>query len=327
MTETTPEPTGPTPEPTTAPTADSAPTPTAGPAPAPGPAPAAGPTPESAAEPTAGPLPEFVVGPVSEVAGEPLPQPAPKRRSVRRIVAVAGSALLAAAVVAGVGYTVVTVNGADRDAGAAVWKFPEAKSAGDEKEPPARGLAGMLVKYADGWKRGPDLGEFSADAQLSGAQATALRKEALRNLPRTQRRQLEKLIDKQHIQGMAMRSYVREAGSSFFTDTAAAVTIELSQMQNRAAVRNISTSQNEFLGGISLFRKGPKIKGYKDAACFLPPKTSDSHEKLDSMLCSAYRGDVLVTVTSDGVKPFDAKGVAELLKSQLDRIAEPGEAV
>ncbi|MFI6659627.1 hypothetical protein ACIBL8_29315 [Streptomyces sp. NPDC050523] len=282
-----------------------------------------GPAPESTPEP----MPESTPEPMPEPTSEPVPQPAGKRRSRGRIAAVAGSALLAAAVVAGVGYTVVTVNGADRDAGAAVWKFPQPKSAGDGKEAPASGLSGMLVKYANGWKRGPDLGEFAADAHLSGAQATALRKEALRNLPRTQRRQLEKLIDKQHIQGMAMRSYVREAGSSFFTDTAAAVTIELSQMQNRAAVRNISTSQNEFLGGLDVFRKGPKIKGYKDAACFLPPKDSNSHEKLDSMLCSAYRGDVLVTVTADGVKPFDAKGVAELLKSQLDRIAEPGEAV
>ncbi|MFJ9543062.1 hypothetical protein ACIRPX_38300 [Streptomyces sp. NPDC101225] len=250
-----------------------------------------------------------------------------KGRSRGRIAVVAGSVLLAAAVVAGVACTVVTVNRADRDAGAAVWKFPEPKSIDDQKEAPASGLSGMLVKYADGWKRGPDLGEYPADAQFSGAQATALRKEALRNLPRTQRRQLEKLIDKQHIQGMAMRSYVREAGSSFFTDTATAVTIELSQMRNQAAVRDISTSQNAFLGGLDIFRKGPKIKGYKDAACFLPPKKSGSHEKLDSMLCSAYRGDVLVTVTAYGVKPFDAEGVAALLESQLDRIAEPGEAV
>ncbi|MFG2793890.1 hypothetical protein [Streptomyces sp. NPDC048419] len=217
------------------------------------------------------------------------------------------------------------MNGADRDAGAARWKFPEPKSAGDEKKEPARGLSGMLMAYANGWKRGPDLGEFAADTELSGAQATALRKESLRNLPRTERRQLEKLIDKQHIEGMAIRSYVREAGSSFFTDTAAAVTVQLSQMKNRAAVRNIATSQKEFFDGLGAFRKGPKIKGHREAACFLPPK--DSHKDLDSMFCSAYRGDVLVTVTANGVKPFDAEGVAELLEGQLDRIAEPGEAV
>ncbi|RPF34542.1 hypothetical protein [Streptomyces sp. TLI_185] len=247
----------------------------------------------------------------------------PRRRG--RIAAVAGSALLAVAVAAGVGYTVVTVNGADRDAGAAVWKFPKQKSADDEKKARAKGLSGMLLTYTNGWKRGPDLGNFAADTELSGAQATALRKESLRDLPRTQRRQLEKLIDRQHIEGMAMRSYVKGAGAEFFSDTAVAVNIQLSQMKNRAAVRNISASQNEFLGRLGGFRKGPKIEGYKEAACFLPRK--DSHEHLEAMLCSAYRGNVLVTVTADGVKPFDSKGIAELLKDQLDRIAEPGEAV
>jgi hypothetical protein len=264
--------------------------------------------------------------PVEPTAASAEPSaPASKPRRRGRIAAVAGSAVLAVAVAAGVGYTVVTVNGADHDAGAAVWKFPKQKSADDEKKARAKGLSGMLLTYTSGWKPGPDFGNFAADTELSGAQATAMRKESLRDLPRTQRRQLEKLIDKQHIEGMAMRSYVKEAGANFFSDTAVAVNIQLSQMKNRAAVRNISASQNEFLDRLDVFRKGPKIEGYKDAACFLPPK--DSHEDLEAMLCSAYRGNVLVTVTADGVKPFDAKGIAELLKDQLDRIAEPGEAV
>ncbi|GAA2481038.1 hypothetical protein [Streptomyces longisporus] len=273
-----------------------------------------------------GQVPVEPVQPVEPTAASAQPAaPAGKPRRRGRIVAVTGSALLAVAVAAGVGYTVVTVNGADRDAGAAVWKFPKQKSADGERKAPAKGLSGMLLTYTDGWKRGPDLGDFAADTELSGAQATALRKESLRNLPRTQRRQLEKLIDKQHIEGMAMRSYVKGAGSEFFSDTAVAVNIQLSQMKNRAAVRNISASQNEFLDRLDVFRKGPKIEGYKDAACFLPPK--DSGEDLEAMFCSAYRGNVLVTLTADGVKPFDSKGIAQLLKDQLDRIAEPGEAV
>jgi hypothetical protein len=228
-------------------------------------------------------------------------------------------------VVAGVGWTVVTVHGADRDPGAAVWKFPKKSAAAAEKAASPSGLRGMLLAYGDGWKRGPDLGQFAADTELSGAQATAMRKEAIRNLPRTERRQLEKLIDKQRIEGMAMRSYVKETGGSFVTDNAVAVDIELSLTKNRAAVRNISRSQNAFLSGLDIFRKGPKIEGHKDAACFLPPK--DSGEDLESMLCSGYRGDVLVSVAAYGIKPFNAQSVAELLKDQLDRIAEPGEAV
>lgn len=263
----------------------------------------------------------------------PAEPPAPKPRRSGRIAAIAGSALLAAAVVAGVGWTVVTVHGADRDAGAAVWKFPKKSAAAAEKAASPSGLRGMLLAYGDGWKRGPDLGQFAADTELSGAQATAMRKEAIRNLPRTERKHLEKLIDKhleklidkQRIEGMAMRSYVKETGGSFVTDNAVAVDIELSRMKNRAAVRNISTSQNAFLSGLDIFRKGPKIEGHKDAACFLPPK--DSGEDLESMLCSGYRGDVLVSLAAHGIKPFNAQSVAELLKDQLDRIAEPGEAV
>lgn len=45
------------------------------------------------------------------------------------------------------------------------------------------------------------------------------------------------------------------------------------------------------------------------------------------MYCFARQGDVLVTATADGVSPMSTKGAAQLLKKQLDRIAEPGEAV
>jgi hypothetical protein len=275
---------------------------------------------ENVSEPPA----EQPVEPPVEPAA-PAEPPAPKPRRSGRIAAITGSALLATAVVVGVGWTVVTVHGADRDAGAAVWKFPKKSAAAAEKAASPSGLRGMLLAYGDGWKRGPDLGQFAADTELSGAQATAMRKEAIRNLPRTERRQLEKLIDKQRIEGMAMRSYAKETGGSFVTDNAVAVDIELSRMKNQAAVRNISRSQNAFLSGLDIFRKGPKIEGYDDAECFLPPK--DSGEDLESMLCSAYRGDVLVSVAAYGIKPFNAQSVAELLKDQLDRIAEPGEAV
>ncbi|GCB48104.1 hypothetical protein [Streptomyces sp. NL15-2K] len=244
----------------------------------------------------------------------------------RRIATITGSLLLAAAVTAGVGYTVVTVNDADRDAGAPVWKFPKT-TAEDAKATAAKGLAGLLVPYGtDGWTRGPDLAEFGSDAQLSGAQATALRKEALSDLPRTQRRQLEKEIDRQRVTGMAMRSYFNADPSSLSENEGIyTVSITLAQMESRAAVKDIATFQKEFLDALDILRKGPEIKGHKNAECFLPPKGADTD--LDTMFCSAYQGDVLITATADGVEPLDTKGVAMLLSEQLDRIAEPGEAV
>ncbi|MGC9543746.1 hypothetical protein [Streptomyces sp. UG1] len=240
-----------------------------------------------------------------------------------RIAAVAGAVLLVGALVAGVGYTVVTVRDADRDAGAPVWKLPAAGKADDTKAAQASGLAGMLVPYdTDGWVRGPDLGEFGSDVSLSGAQAAALQRESLSDLPRSQRRKLEKQFDKLRVEGMAMRSYLGAAGDS---DEAVALSIVLSRLGSRAAVRNMATFQSEFLEALDVLRKGPEIKGHDNAKCFLPPKDADT--ELDTMFCSAYVGDVLVTATADGVKPLDTKEVAVLLRTQLDRIAEPGEAV
>ncbi|MHC3469062.1 hypothetical protein ACYF6T_10130 [Streptomyces sp. 7R007] len=281
------------------------------------------------------PVGERPGGPVGEVGpvelaygGDPAASvPDPGRRGRRgRAAVIAGSALLAAALLGGVGYTVVTVHGADRDAGAPVWTFPKDKAA-DTKAAPAKGLAGLLVPYgADGWSRGPDIGEFGSDAQLDGAQATALRKEALAGLPRSRRTRLEQQIDKQRIQGMAMRSYVStDELASVYTAQASTVSIQLVRMENRAAVRNISQFQNEFLAALDVFREGPRVEGHKNARCFLPPKDKD--EKLDAMYCSAYQGDVLVTLTAESAKPLQTYGVARLLKEQLDRIGEPGESV
>ncbi|MGX1270853.1 hypothetical protein [Streptomyces phaeoluteigriseus] len=264
---------------------------------------------------------------VDPVEAAPLaPEAATGRRRIRvgRIAAVAGCVLLAGAVVAGVGGTVVTVQDADRDAGAPVWKLPENKAV--EAKPVARtGVSGMLVPYGDGWARGQDLGEFGYDRELSGAQATAMRKESLSDLPRSQRKRLEKEIDKQRVKGMAMRSYALTPDSTLFTDEPVTVSVVLTQMESKAAVRDIVTFQNEFLEALGAFRDGPTIKGHKNAKCFLTPK--DKEEDMDLMTCSAYQGEVLVSVKAEAVKPMNTKAVAALLTDQLDRVEEPGEAV
>jgi hypothetical protein len=242
-----------------------------------------------------------------------------------RIASVVGSVLLAGAVVAGVGYTVVTVDGADRDAAAPGWKFPETAAA-EGKAPKARGLAATLVPYGyDHWVPGPDFGEFGSDAQLSGARATALQKESLSDLPRSQRKRLEKEIDSWRVEGMAMRSYTSGSNSVYNEDEVHTVGIVLARMENKAAVRDFARFQTEFLDALDIFREGPKIKGHKDARCFLPP--ADAETDLDTMQCSAHVGNVLVTLTADGAKPLNTKSVAALFREQLDRIDEPGKAV
>jgi len=266
-----------------------------------------------------------------EPAEQPLPEPAegggepgPRRRS--RVPVVAGSVLLAGALVAGVGCTAVTVRAADRDAGAPVWKFPRA-AAGKHKETPRHGLAGMLVPYGTGtWVRGPDIGEFGTDAELNGAQATALRKQSVSGLPRSTRKQLELQIDRQHITGMAMRSYFSSQSQPYlWNEEVYAVSITLSRMGDKSAARRISTSTGKLIQELGALRTGPAVKGHENAKCFRSPKGSD--EDVNEMFCSAYVGDVLVTTTASGAKTLDGTGVAKLLGTQLDRIAEPGAAV
>lgn len=261
---------------------------------------------------------------------EPSDVPAPRGKRFRRgrVAAVAGAVLLAGAVIAGSAYTVVTVKDADRDAGAPTWELPRGKKHEVKNAKAASSLASVLVPYDDSWSRGPDIAEFGSDAALNGGEATALRKESIRSLPRSQRRQLEKQIEKQHTKGMAMRSYLSTSNagdSTLYAAGAYTVSIELVQMEDKAAVRDRSTFQNEFFDALKVFRAGPKIEGYKNAECFLPP--TDKKEKLDMMICSAYQGDVQVSVTAFGVKPLNSKGVAMLLRQQLDRIKTPGEAV
>ncbi|MFH8467349.1 hypothetical protein [Streptomyces sp. NPDC017991] len=321
------------PAPAQAPAPEAEPESTPDPAPDPGREAGAEAAAPSAAEPDVRTMAEAVGASEPEVAAVEVPAPRVRRLRWGRVgVGVACGALLTA-VVGGVGFTAVAVDGADRDAGAPVWRFPK-KTADDGQPKQAAdggktGLAALLVPYGtdpdgDGFHRGPDMEEFGSDSEFSGRQATELRKQSIRDLPRSQRLRLEKQIDKQHIQGMAMRSYISPSDSLDYDGKVFTVDVVLSQMDKKT-VRDLATFQSEFLNALEIFRKGPKIEGHKNAQCFLPPKDAD--EKLDLMVCSAYKGDVMVSVSAYGVKPLNTKGVAVFLREQLDRIAEPGEAV
>lgn len=261
----------------------------------------------------------------AQVAVSPA-SPARKRPRAGRVAAVAGAVLLLGAVVAATGYTVVTVQHAERDPGPPTWKFPKAPAADDKTQEAAQGLRGLLLPYDEkGYTRGPDLGEFGSDAELSGRQATALRKESLKDLPRTQRRQLEKEIDKRGIKGMVMRSYYLADSRAIYRKKAFYVSVELVRMESRDAARDIATAQNEFLSALGLFRKGPKIEDHKNAKCFLTPKIDD--EKLDRVYCASYSGDVLISATVSGTRPVDMNSIGMFVTRQLDRIDEPGKAI
>ena len=270
--------------------------------------------PEESAAPASTPAPE------AEVVPEPAPDAARKPVRRGRIAAIAGSALLALAVVGGVGCTVVTVNGADRDAGAPVWKFP--KDSAERKAAAAKGLSAVLQPYtASGYVRGPDIDEFGSEVELNGREATALRKEDFRDLPRSQRLLLEKGIDREQIKGLAMRSYLYPAGQEINSYT---VKVQLVRMDAKAA-RSLTAYENELLGQVSVFRKGPAVPGHKDAKCFLSKNVAG--EKLTEMLCFASEADAMITLSASGTKAMDTKEIASFLSGQLNRVKTTGEAV
>ncbi|MEU9405265.1 hypothetical protein AB0E08_06115 [Streptomyces sp. NPDC048281] len=222
-------------------------------------------------------------------------------------------------------FTVVTVRRADRDPGAPVWRLPKADKAAAPA--PATGLLGMLLPYdADRYARGPDMAQFGSDVALTGAQANLLRKESIKDPPRSQRRELERQLDRNPVRGMTMRGYVSRDTA---LGTPCTMEIVLAQMGHQRTVRSMAGVQKQVFGALKVFREGPEIKGYKgyknSTACFLTP--SDKDVRLDTMFCSGYVGDVLVTATATAGRPLDKKSAEDMLRAQLDRIKEPEAAV
>ncbi|MGA5322406.1 hypothetical protein ACPCIU_18460 [Streptomyces seoulensis] len=246
-------------------------------------------------------------------------KPARPRRTARIV-----GAALALATVAGIGCTAVVVHGADRSPGAPAWRLPQAakERKGAEKQ---SGLRALLLPFGEErYVRGPDVDKFGSDTELTGRQTSDLLRQSLRSIPRSQRQQLEKRFGKNPVKGMAVRSY---ASTVWAGDGSRVFTVEMVlSRSDRSTLRARNRSQQQFVDAMKIFRKGPAIKGHEDhAACFLPPAVDG--EKLDSMSCSGYVGDIGVTAWIEGTAPLDLKGAADMMRAQFDRIKEPGEAV
>ncbi|MFI6880581.1 hypothetical protein ACIBL6_44735 [Streptomyces sp. NPDC050400] len=256
---------------------------------------------------------QFPPPPLSPDVTEPV---APRRPRRWPAVVVAGAVVLAVAGAAAV--TVMKVDDADRTVTTSVWGAPKAakQHAGDGSRP--SDLRSRLLPMPDRYVPGPDIDEFGNDKAIGGKEAVARLKKSADDLPARQRDAQRRSIDKLKLKGLAMRSYSAE-------DTDLVVEIQLSQMQNRQAGRDLKAFRTEFLRSLGVFTKGPRIKGHRNADCFLAPRDSDT--KLDLLMCSAYEDDLLVSVTATGPKSIDSKAVAALLARQLDHISSRGEAV
>lgn len=243
----------------------------------------------------------------------------------RRVIVLALPVVLVAAAVAGAAaYTKSSVDGADRSAGTRLWEEPAHKPGRDPAGDVARGrasteLSKLLLPVPAGYRLGPDNGELGNDGELSGKRATAAMKQNAHGLAGKERRAYEKRIDKLRIEGIATRSYTGDANTL-------AISTEIMRMKDKRAVRNLYTFKTGLFEAIGIFRTEPKIKGHtRNARCYVLRK--GSKDDIESMNCLAYDGELSISLSASGTRPFDRKAVAELLKDQLDHIASPGEYV
>ncbi|MFG2407569.1 hypothetical protein ACGFR8_25180 [Streptomyces brevispora] len=280
------------------------------------------PVPDPAADPVPGAGAGAALGPVPVSA--PVPVPARKGRARRVVLATVPVVLVLAAVGGAAVYTKGTVDGADRTVTTALWQRPAHGPGKDPAGDVSRGrasteLSKLLLPVPSGYRLGPDDGEHGNDSELSGRAATAEMKAGSRGLAGKQRRELEKRIDKLHVQGLAVRSYASN-GNDLIVRT------ELVRMKDKKAVRDLYGFRSGLFGAIGLFRDGPTVGGHKkNATCFLQPK--DKEHKIERMYCMAYDGGMSLSFSASGTRPVDKSSVAELVKDQLDHITSPGEYV
>ncbi|MGW1407942.1 hypothetical protein [Streptomyces sp. NPDC002403] len=243
----------------------------------------------------------------------------------RRTILLALPVVLVVAAVAGAAaYTKSSVDGADRGVGTRLVAESEHEPGKDPAGDVSRGrasteLSKLLLPVPAGYRLGPDNGELGNDGELSGKKAAAAMKQNARGLAGRERRAYEKRIDKLRIEGIATRSYTEDANTL-------AISTEITRMKDKRAVRNLYAFRTGLFEGIGIFRTEPKIKGHtRNARCYVLRKGSE--DSIESMNCLAYDGELSVSLSASGTRPFDRKAVAELLKDQLDHIASPGEYV
>ncbi|MFD3958698.1 MULTISPECIES: hypothetical protein [Streptomyces] len=268
--------------------------------------------------------PEASTTPEASAAPEPAaPEPsAPKRR--RAVATVLPLVLVLAAVGGAAAYTAQAVNGADRTVETAVWDGSAPEPGPDPAAKADRGradteLSRLLLPVPEGYRLGPDLAGLSNDGEASGeAAVAALKEEGGRGLSAKQYRQLDALIGKLKVRGVAHRSYAADSGDLVLS-------VRVTQAEDARTVRTLHEQKTALVEAFGVLDKGPKIDGHKNATCYRLPDDRDN--PVDSIACYAYEGGTSVTFQVDGPKPLRAATVAGLVKQQLDHITSPGMSV
>ncbi|WP_377270258.1 hypothetical protein [Peterkaempfera sp. SMS 1(5)a] len=178
-------------------------------------------------------------------------------------------------------------------------------------------LRDLLLPVPDSYTLGPDSGGSGNDAELNSKQLASREEEALKTVPKKNRKTVEKAWKSLHLRASGLRTYQDRSGGLM-------VEMRLDQF-NQQAVAAASAFNGAVVDASGAFRQGPAVAGHQNARCVLPPLEPSA--KIDFMTCFAAEGDLLISMDVTGVTPLDKDGAVQLLKAQLDRLARPGAAV
>ncbi|MEU6111434.1 hypothetical protein ABZ853_23860 [Streptomyces albidoflavus] len=252
----------------------------------------------------------------------PAPAPEPRRRG-RRLLTTGLPVLLVLAVCGGaLAWTADVAAKADKKVATQRW----GELAEPGKDPAARPYEGrhdtelskLLLPVQKPFTLGPDMGERGNDAEVSGAEAAALAKDALRGMPQKLRREGEKQLERSGVQGMVMRSYARNDGDTFH----AAINLGVFKEAKAARERHRNTVAVLRTLGVT---KGPKIEDHREAACFR--FKGEKKKDVQEVYCTAAKDDRLVTLTAELPGDGSPRWAADLFQDQLDHLVSPGEYV
>ena len=279
--------------------------------------PGSGAAPGSPAGPPAGPG-QIPPGHPQPTWGTP-PQPAAKPARVRKPIGtarimVAVGALVSIAVGGGVGALIV--HGKTRhnqqvtaQALASAAARPQPQTAGVRSDGSHYGpLFAYLLPIPAGYDLGPSDADYGNNSYLTKDQINSDLDGLLSGVPQSDLSSAKGSLADVSLKDMAIRTYADPS-------TTLVVQIALIQSDVADATENARLFQST-ISDADVFRQGPPVPGYGQATCVLPPGLGS--DTIDSMICMASSGDVLVRVNAYGTAPLDMTTITQLVSRQLD---------
>ncbi len=201
------------------------------------------------------------------------------------------------------------------------WEIPEPVASASGK--PAEGsLRALFVPYGtDGLRPGPDIENYGNDTEFNERQATAVRAEQLKGMPRKYR----DVVEKRRITRLAIRTYLSRETSHGAGEPSYLVEVGVTRFADRGSVR-LTVDAYRGMAASDVFDEGPVIKGHKDAVC-VRARDDEDDDELVALECVAGIGDLLVSFSATGSDPTDTEGITTLVAKQLGRIGDAGRAV